>query len=211
MAVRDRNMNKLTRRLGFTLIELAIVLGILGALTGTIFATANSVQRQNMVNQASDELAEAALGIRGYYTGIPVPTGLAACPPDFTTLITNKVYPKEMLATGAVNNPWNINSTTDTVKAAICKGAATEFVIRYIGISREACADMLVRNSLPGHDTGLIEVDVADGTVASPTPAMIGKVSAVATATPLPITPVDAATACGAASSTIDWYYNLNN
>lgn len=168
------------------------------------------------INQASDELGITVGNIRSFYSGFQLPATITACtsPPTLTTLITNQIYPKEMwIPTAApvttptvVNNPWNLLSTTSTVKAALCKGTSTEFVIRYTNIASGQCTDLLLRNSLPGRETGLVQISVNS--------AMVGKANTTtsATTTPLPIVPITAATACSSATAnTIDWYYVLNN
>lgn len=195
-------------RKAFTLVELAIVIAIVGAVLGAVFVASSAVRYKNMVNQASDELGITAANIRSLYAGYGIPSGLSACPPGFGTLIQYQVYPKEMWSpttVGIVNNPWNVNSTTNTVEAALCAGSVTEFAIRYTEIPDNACADLLIRNSLPGRDTGLVQVNVNS--------TMVGQANtgSASSATPLPIAPVDASTACASATNTIDWYYVLNN
>ena len=192
------------RKAGFSLLEVAVVLFISGAVFAAIFTTVSLSMHKTLVNQAVDEIGVTANNIRGYYTGVPIPT-LTACPVDFTatpTLISTQVFPKEMIGGGVVNNPFNPNATTATALAALCKGTnVTEFVVRYTTLPKDGCTDLILRNSLPGSDTGLVGIYVNATSV-----GILGN-----TTKPLPVSPVDASTACSSASNSIDWYYLMNN
>jgi prepilin-type N-terminal cleavage/methylation domain-containing protein len=213
---------------GFTLLEIAIVTGIVGAILAALFAAATTVEYRVSLNQASDDINLIAGNVRSYYAGQNTSFSALAPPAAVTTtsfctytirFLADNIFPSDMVTkTGAVslsNHPWSQTTTTcgasaiGSVNVSLVGTAnnPVQFVIRFVNVPAEACTDLITRNSLPGRDTGLTQIQVQpSGAAAAPAPI-----------TQLPISPTAAATACagsGVAAGTlytIDWYYNVGS
>lgn len=195
---------------GFTLLEIAVVLAIIGSLIGALFTIAYLAEYRISMNSASDELSEIVGNMRSLYAGRGI-AGVSAICPSLSTATTTSfvqagIFPTEMVSTGCtagsacyVNTPWNAGSTADTVNVNACGSSPVQIVVEYNGLDPEACADLLVHNSLPGRNSGLTQI------VVGAAPAISG--------TNLPVTPTAAAAICldPGGPYTIDWYYKLNN
>lgn len=95
-------------RSGFSFIELAIVLGIIGSLIGIIWPIGSIVGQNANVRNAVSQLNTiaqnmAALGGSGYgYNNTP------ATPTDITaSMITMGVIPDWVVSSGTASDPWN--------------------------------------------------------------------------------------------------------
>ncbi len=93
---------------GFTLTEIAIVLGLIGLVLGAIWLAASKVYQNNRVQLAVKETAIILQGFRGLYTAHPVDSGGNFV--DITcTGVNSGFFPNDMLVPAAcVTN----NSTT---------------------------------------------------------------------------------------------------
>lgn len=78
--------------------------------------------------------------------------------------------------------------------------AGTQYVVRYITIDDDSCADLLIHNSTPGRETNLLRIRVNNVDA-----GIFGNA-----AMPLPMTSVAAANICtNGLNNIIDWYYKL--
>lgn len=214
------------KKLGFTLLEMAIVMAITGTVIGVLFAASSVVQNKIYINQAVDTLGQINVNMHNAFAGRATSYAALTPPaaPDFAqtsftqTFISQGIVPYDLLSPSAAagappcvgtiaNNPWNSVEGT-------CGGAATgtiflslvgsvgnpvQFAVRFTNIGADACADLLVRTSLPGRETTLTRIDVGGNSFTS-------------AARTLPIDTITASGACPTAGApfTIDWYFNLN-
>ncbi|MDR3450719.1 MAG: type II secretion system protein [Alphaproteobacteria bacterium] len=125
---------------GFTLTELAIVLGIMGTIIGAIWVAAGHVNATNRVQKASGQVMQIVAGYRSLYTqhGVDVANNT-----DITCAgVTANFFPSDMLpgvacATGTAStyplSPWNASVTVlaDQTNSAI--------QIQYAGLTADAC------------------------------------------------------------------------
>ena len=98
---------------GFSLTELAIVLGVIGLVLGGIWVAASSVHRNNQLQKANQEISLILAGYRSTYAmrGIDV----AAATDVTCNGVTNNYFPQDMIAGGCSTgttstypvNPWN--------------------------------------------------------------------------------------------------------
>src|ERR1700685_3788359 len=100
------------KKRGFTLTEIAIVLGIIGLILGAIWVAAAAVYTNMRVARSSQELLQITQAVRSLYatsTTTGVTTGDGS--PMTTSLIPAGVFPNDSLPTGetslTVNAPWN--------------------------------------------------------------------------------------------------------
>lgn len=186
---------------GFTLTEVGIVIGVIGVITACIFAAASTAQYRARLNQGVDEINLIVGNMRSLYAGQNASAAAAIALNSATnegTFVSQGVFPKEMLRqtnTSLADNPWNQTVVAGSAQVGVVTGG--QFIVSYQNIPYDVCADLLVRNSTPGTDTGLVQITVGASTF---------------TGTALPISPVQAAQVCVSGSTyTINWYYTLGS
>jgi len=208
------DIRKIRTRRGFTLIEMAIVATIIGTIVFSVFAAASAVRYRNQVNQGLAEISIIVSNMRSLYAGQNISTAANANTITFAkatpTLVQQMIFPAEMLtpplpttgipvANTVANNPW---APGGSAQIQLVAANPVQFTLRFLSIPANVCVDLIVRNSLPGADTGLMQIKVNNKVV-----GITGNV-----VTPLPIDPNVAASTCPTgATYTIDWYYTLGS
>lgn len=164
-------MNKMMPRKlrGFTLTEAAIVLGIVGLILGAIWVAAAAVYNNLRVSTTSNQMLQIAQSVRAIH----------ATQTTVDPLITAKLVaqaggmPKDMVdmtdpANPIVTDVWGgtVNVTARTSPAGV---ANDSFSIEFQDVPAGPCADLIVRNSGTGRDSGLIGTGSSwNGVVAFP-------------------------------------------
>ncbi len=179
---------------GFTLIESAIVLGVVGVIVAAIWLLAGSVQESGRQNKAIQQVQELSANLRQSYQRIG--TLAITAQTNVTTTLATEVWPQEMVASGttpvAPVTPWG---GAVAVYTAIT-GGASRFYITFNTLQRDACANLLTK-STGGELPGLYQVNVNSG----------GTVVTM----PSHFTITSANTACSSATAnTINWIFNLH-
>jgi prepilin-type N-terminal cleavage/methylation domain-containing protein len=183
-------------RKGFSLTELAIVLGIAGVLMGSIWVAASGIYSNRRQSRANVQLMTIVQNIRLSHVGRP--TIAAAAAVDLTDLmIQSGMLPPDALESGATKGPWpgssiHIYSSTTTQ-------AGDAFEIQFRNIPSFACIVMLTANSGQGRDRGL---RMASG---RPTQNVYMNYAP----TTFPVTQQDASTACGNALSDAVFVFSM--
>lgn len=155
---------------GFTLTEIAIVLGIIGIILGAIWAAAAMVYENNRTKEAHEQTLTIINNWRSIYGSRKV--DIAGAGTDMTQLTTNnKFEPQEMLpvagtagacaeagsaATCFLNGPWN-TSQVNVQAFATDNGVA----VVYAGLTQSACNHY---GNAIADAAGLIETNI-NGTV----------------------------------------------
>jgi prepilin-type N-terminal cleavage/methylation domain-containing protein len=188
---------------GFTLTEIAVVLLVISSIIGGIFAVISSIHYRQKINQGSEAIGTIVTNMRALYAGqnlgaLTVQNFSSALEQQFSNPNT-AVFPADMACVigGATYscNPWDRTTVNGSAQISIVAGTPRQFILRYAGITAEVCADLLVRNSAPGADTGLQQIVVGATNYSG---------------AQLPVTPANAASACPVgATYTIDWYFKL--
>lgn len=195
--IRDVTLPGNTRRQGFTLTEIAIVLGIIGLILGAIWVAAGAVYNNLRVSKATTELLQIAQGVRSLYaTQSTVDTGPGI--DETSALIAARVFPSDTISTttGANNaapsstadGPW-AGSTIKVYSATQPNGIVGDsFEVQFVNIPPFACVSLATGNTGTGRDTALVGVGVSQSATSS---ALSGSI------TTFPITASVAATSCG--------------
>ena len=165
------SQNQKTKRRGFTLTEIAIVLGIIGLILGAIWAAASSVYANQKANSAQQGILAAAQAVRSMFatsanTGV---TGANIASPGMFPI--NWQSP-----TGSLGNPWHINPAANK-NFAFVFGNQSVFGIELDGISNIGCAQLVAfynqasssvnGGSVPGLVGNNISINAPGGTPAN--------------------------------------------
>ncbi|MDD3181621.1 MAG: type 4 pilus major pilin [Alphaproteobacteria bacterium] len=130
---------------GITLIELAIVLGVMGLVGASIWATASSVRSRQSIQDSVQLVSEIAANVRGVYTGF---SGGAV--PDLQTQIDRGFYPLSIVNEDKTDtlNAWGGTVHLTFPGSGPMNGFSIEFSLPN-GLSsvarREACLGMITR------------------------------------------------------------------
>lgn len=172
---------------GFSLIEAAIVLAVMGLVIGGIWVAAAAVQSNWREQTAQSQLLTLVSNVRNLYQG-----QRTFGTPSMTALITAGVIPAEAISSNdAAVNPWGGALTV------IAASSAQQFTVQSAGIPDSACVELLTRNIETAQDYGLTAVTAGSGTYDTPAEMQA-------------ITPATAVGACSnATSNTMSWTYNL--
>ena len=124
------------KRRGFTLTEIAIVLGIVGIILGAIWAAAAMVYSNNRTKEATTEVLTIIGNWQSIFGNRRVDIG------DWTDItaatITNKFMPSQMVQSGITSqgySPWNGYVVVYSVQS--WNGIA----VQYGGLSQSACSN----------------------------------------------------------------------
>jgi prepilin-type N-terminal cleavage/methylation domain-containing protein len=175
------------RKRGFTLTEIAIVLGIIGLILGAIWVAAAAVYTNLRTSKTSTELLDILQNVRSMYATAGVVDATAnmtlANPPTAQsggglTYVQAGVFPADMIdSTGTiVQNPWNGGAVVTAATTSVTNDSVT---ITMDGVPTGACINLVMSNSGTGRDPDLQQILTGPvGTV--PTSVMAGGFPATA-------------------------------
>lgn len=217
---------------GFTLIELALVMSIIGLVVGAVWATGSRVDSNALVNQASSDLTQTVANARSYYVGqnvsytavnaakaaagrgslqlnpgntplvIPAVTTSDFC--YYTALLENaNIFPSDMVnSNGIANDPWS--------QATSCGVGTAQLALACNpgGCSAGKAVQLVVRyTSVPDKGTcsSLVLANAQVDLQSGLTQILVNN-----NAVTLPATAVTVNAKCtGNGPFNVDWYYNV--
>lgn len=183
------------KKKGFTLTEIAIVLGIIGIILGSIWVAAAAVYNNLRVSHANTEFLQLVQGIRGLYATQTSTAGL-----NNQQVICSNAEPSDMAylncagagaATG-LNSPWP--GTATVVVAPSTDAANAGFTVSMTNVPPPACISLLTALGGTNRDPGLF---AAEGGAAFAAGVGGTASTAAGVANNAPITPAIAQVACG--------------
>ncbi len=152
---------------GFTLTELAIVLGVIGTMLGGIWLAAGAVNSNMKTNQAITELQAITQNIRAMNGSRQNFSSAATVADQTAQFMTAGVFPNEMMPPGTPYplNPWG-GYVAIFIKPNSPQADNTQFEIAFypdnvIGDSTNPtipCGNLLTKTVGPNEDTGLVSV-----------------------------------------------------
>jgi prepilin-type N-terminal cleavage/methylation domain-containing protein len=147
-------LNRGSRARGFTLTELALVLGIIGIIIGAIWTAASSVYENNRTARANRQVLAIITSFKSIFgiTRVNIADWT-----DITALaINNQFMPADMIVPGNTSNgigPWS-SSTVNVYSYQSGNG----IIILYQGLNQVACNDL--GNAVATTNPGLIWADI---------------------------------------------------
>lgn len=142
-------------RRGFSMVEMAIVLGVVGLVMGGVWTLAVKVQQTARVKQAVEQVITINKNIRNYYqTQACIPNG------DQTATLLGlgqNIFPREMLSGGGVVDLWNGGVQV----LGVNPGCDYVFQLSYLALPAETCAELVPKLTAAGEASrGLIRVAI---------------------------------------------------
>jgi prepilin-type N-terminal cleavage/methylation domain-containing protein len=198
------------KRKGFTLTEIAIVLGIIGLILGAIWTAASSVYSNQKISKANTELLSIAGAVRNTYAN-SLQSGYAnsaALTGGTTSTMTIALcnagaFPTDIVvvcATPEISDPWAVSTAAGVGTVLIptsITGTQDGFAIAMTGVPKAACANMLANVGNGAFFAGVGASLTAAGWTAG------------TTASNLPIPATTAVTTCAGATNNVYFVFKL--
>lgn len=142
---------------GFSLLEAAIVLGVVGSVVAGIWTISASTRASMQANALHQQTLNLIKNVRDYYAGRALPTATA----DITsTLRTGSVFPEEMCpancVSGTITTVYNSYGGTATVAVPNLTAPINQFDVTYTTVSQKGCIQLGMMLSARSSDVGLI-------------------------------------------------------
>lgn len=187
-------------RRGFSILELAIVLAVAGAIFGGVWAGISSAGSKGKTVQAIEQIIILNKNIRGFYQN----QACIAATGDLTAglLAANNppVIPREMQLGGAAVSPWLQPFVVRRFGAAGCGAAAAfQYTLEYQNLPPDACIALVMKVTRAGElSRGLVSVAINNAAPLTALPPTVAAISGNAVGT------------CGEnATALVDFTYNL--
>lgn len=152
------------RRKGFTLTEIAIVLGIVGLILGAIWVAAAGVYNNQKINRANTEILTILQSVRSLYAS----SGAVGSDTEITnSLCQANVFPGDMVGVAAcgdnsIRHPWGAAGTVHVYStSSMTANTGDAIQIEFINIPRWACISLLTALGGNSHDSGMIYISGA--------------------------------------------------
>ncbi len=177
---------------GFTLTEIAIVLGIMGLVLGAIWVAASGVYNNLRVNNATTAVMQIAQGVRALYA-TSATTGYTSVTNMTSSLITAHAVPNNLVNGTVLAGPFPGGAT-----AIYATSDGNGFVVSMSNVSQANCIALLAAVAGTGRDPGLYKADASTGAPSTSDASTAGS----ALTTPVTLAYAAASSALGASPST---------
>lgn len=155
------------RRNGFSLIEAAIVLGLIGLVVGGIWAAAASSRASTQANQLQQQTLNLVKGVRDYYAARALPAAGSIT----TTLAGKGRFPEEMcpancVSAAASNSPYTVYNAYGGTTTATIPNVTTypnQFTVTYSSVDEKGCVQLGMNLSARSAEVGLVSYTASTG------------------------------------------------
>jgi len=136
-----------SKRRGFTLTEIAIVLGIMGLILGAIWVAASAVYTNMRVSAQTRDIIALSQGVRQLYANQGVMDAITTA-----NLIQSGAVPSDMINGAVLTNEWG--GVTTFTPATQINAAGDSFVIDVGSVPQTSCVGLLTDSSVGSNATG---------------------------------------------------------
>ncbi len=184
-------------RKGFSLTEMAIVLGVFGLILGGLWATVSLVKERARRDEAVSRVAIAVRNIREFYLGrgfVLTPAGVGTQAALTSYLLEQGILPAEMIKDRSAGSghfeavhEWDGGAFQICSAGCFSANSTSEFSVRFRSLPQGACVALATRLSGYGGASGLLKLFVNNNQQAN-----------------LPLTVADAVAACSDPNSSVN-------
>ena len=188
----------ISKKKGFTLTEIAIVLGIMGLILGAIWTAAASVYQNQRITHANTAVVQIVQSVRTLMS-TSSQVGTAG---DITgSMVSAGVIPTDLVSGGAATGPW----AGSTLKILTNLLSDTAFTVELNKVPKAACIALLTTLGGTSRDQGLSAEGSTTAVAAVPIAAgTAGTALALATSQVAnDVTAANATTACSSATANL--------
>lgn len=185
---------------GFSLIETAIVLGLVGMVVGGIWVAMASTRASAQANQLQQQTLNLVKSVRDYYAARALPAA-----GDITsTLRTGGRFPEEMCPANCVSGTGsttirNAYGGVTTVEIPNVTTYPNQFTVRYTAVDEKGCVQLGMSLSARSAEVGLTGYSISTEGSASPE----------YTTFPTPLATIQSD--CRATNNVLDLYLKIRN
>ena len=186
-------LSRQARNKGFTLTEIAIVLGIVGLILGAIWVAASSVYANQKAAKTNTSILTVVQAVRSLYSTSST-LGDAAGTDETGAFINAGVFPSDLISGANVYTPWG-STTSIMVTSQKISTDGDAFMVELNKIPTAGCINLITSITGSGRDPGLL---YANATTAAKGAATVTLTSG---SLALPVTASAANAACAAAAA----------
>ncbi len=155
------------KKKGFSLLEAAVVLGVVGLVIGGVWGVYSSVRASMQSNLLHQQTLNLVSSVRDYYANRPLP---AAAGSITSTLQTKGRFPEEMCPANCLSastpsspSPRNAYGGTATVNIPNPATYSNQFYITYASVDKKGCMELGMKLSARAPEIGLVSFSVGSG------------------------------------------------
>lgn len=190
------------RQKGFSLIEAAIVLGLIGLVIGGIWVAAASARAGTQASQFQQQTLNLVKNVRDYYAAQALPAAATVT----GTLAGKGIFPSDMcpancVSAAAAATPYTVRNAYGGSTAVVIPNVTTypnQFTVTYQSIDEKGCVELAMRLSARSAEVGLVSYFVSSNASAS-----------MRTTFPVPFATIQGD--CAATGNTIDMNFKIRN
>jgi len=150
-------------RKGFTLTEIAIVLGIIGLILGAIWVAASAVYNNLRVSKTTTQLLQVTQAVRAMYAttstvdpSANMAVGAVGAGTFPATYAQAGVFPSDMVISATAPTVQDVWGGAAGVTATTTTAANDSFAVIFTGVPTAACISLLTGNTGSGRDVNMV-------------------------------------------------------
>ena len=165
-------MKKTLPPAGFSMLEMAMVLGIVGIVLGGVWAIAGAARSSAFATRLEQQTLAVVSSVRDYYAARPLPTADG----DMTaTFRAAEVFPEEMCPSNCISGGTTVvyNAYGGTTTVAIPDTGTSpinHMEIAFTNIQERGCIELASRLGARANETGLSQISIDTDLTSFPVP-----------------------------------------
>lgn len=169
------------RTRAYNLTEIAIVLAVIGAITGVVWTLAGTIHAATKTRETTDIVLQTIQNIRDHYSGVYWPSGWTQNVSLTTTIDTYDLFPQQTrrypsYAPGStsqvIKHPWATQMTSSSVSVSVDNTTTytNSLVIQVGSMDQDACARLALSIPILDRDLGIKKITINSNTYTTAMP-----------------------------------------